>query len=690
LNKKGQRGIIGNMNWRAFSTAYVCMIGLLIGICSNGLSQDASYVDSMEHVLTETVEDTAKVIILRRLAWYHLRYDTEKAAVYTLQFRKIAQKKQDAFLIATSEHYLGLCARLESRYADALAHFNYALDVYKSDSLYFRNQSGPLFNIGTVYQLIGDYPRALEFYYQDLAIHEKVEYRRGIANTLNSIGITLKNLKEFEEALEIYEKVINICIEEQDDITLSNVLINKAIVLEQQGKYQEAIECAEKSLEIDKKDQYEVGMGYSYEVIARNYQNLGQLNLALENAQMSHALREKIGRKRDVLHSQQALAEIYLARGDAKIAESWADESLTISKDIGLKADIKRNYGLLAEIYEVQGRYEQALEASKSHIAWSDSLYNEEKLQTAKELEVKYEIRQHEQEIHHLKNENEISALSLKRQKKAKRFLLVALGLSLFSIILVTRILNLRLLANKLRGERDRIHNEHQIKEMESRIQVEQMNAVMEGQELERKRIAKDLHDGLGGLLATVKIHFINISNEIKSLSPQPSYQKASRLLDNAVEEVRRIAYNMMPDALTKLGLVPAIEDLAEGLEARGMEVHIQTFDIGNRLSQEKEIMLYRVVQELLNNVRKHAQASKVIIQLSMHDKELHLTVEDNGNGFDPSSIKNGIGMQSIRSRVHFLKGTLQVESEPKKGTTVSITVPEVSSKAVESPESNH
>ena len=664
------------MSRRQVCTLFVLMIGLLLAIVSDNIAQDARYVDSLETVLSEVGNDSIKVSILRRLAWYHLRFDTKQAAIYTEQFRSIAQKNQDKFMLATSDHYLGLCARLESRYADALKHFNHALDVYKSDTLYYRNQSGPLFNIGTVYQLIGDYDRALEYYYQDLEIHEEVNDRRGIANTLNSVGITFKNLKEYKQALEIYEEVISICVEEKDDITLSNVLINKAIVLEQQEKYQEAIECAEKSLEIDRKDQYEVGMGYSHEIIARNYLNLGQLRLALENAQFSYALREKIGRKRDLLHSQQILAEIFLAQGDAKTAESWANESLALSQEIGLKADIKRNYGLLADIYEVQGRYALALDAAKAQFAWSDSLFNEEKLQTAKELEIKYEIQQQEQEIRHLQNENQISTLSLQRQKKAKRFLLIALGLSIFSIILITRVLNLRLLANKLRADRDRISNEKQIKEIESRNQVEQINAVMKGQESERKRIAKDLHDGLGGLLATVKIHFAKIANDFKSISPEPSYQKANRLLDNAVEEVRRIAYNMMPDALTKLGLIPAIQDLAEGLEARGIEVHIETFDMQHRLSSEKEVMLYRIIQELLNNVRKHAHATKVIIQFSMHEEDFHLTVEDDGKGFDPDTIKKGIGMQSIRSRVQFLAGDLKIESEPGKGTTVSMVVP--------------
>jgi len=203
------------------------------------------------------------------------------------------------------------------------------------------------------------------------------------------------------------------------------------------------------------------------------------------------------------------------------------------------------------------------------------------------------------------------------------------------------------------------------------------MNAMMEGQEAERTRIAKDLHDGLGGLLSTVKAHFGNIQSEIKKIESLQVYNRAQEMMDEACEEVRRISHNLMPGALRLEGLKTAIEQLGKELsEAHTFEVKVEAINFNSRMQETQEVFIFRIIQETLNNIVKHANAKNVLIQISETDDEYHFIIEDDGKGFDPIQIKSGLGLKSIQSRVDFLKGNLDIDTRPGIGTTVSFHIP--------------
>jgi signal transduction histidine kinase len=220
--------------------------------------------------------------------------------------------------------------------------------------------------------------------------------------------------------------------------------------------------------------------------------------------------------------------------------------------------------------------------------------------------------------------------------------------------------------------------NRQKIQELEQRQKLISMDAMVSGQEEERKRIAKDLHDGLGSLLANVQMRFSSIGNTIDSMN-SPVYRQANALLDEACREVRKIAHNMMPGALVKFGLIPAIQDICRAIEKnRGITVDFQVYGINERFAEKIEISLYRIVQELLNNILKHAQANEIIVQISQHDGDLTLIVEDDGSGFDADAAraKGGLGLRSLESRVKYINGALTIDSVPGSGTTVTVEAP--------------
>lgn len=211
--------------------------------------------------------------------------------------------------------------------------------------------------------------------------------------------------------------------------------------------------------------------------------------------------------------------------------------------------------------------------------------------------------------------------------------------------------------------------------------EIRSLQGVLAGQEEERKRIAGDLHDKLGAILGMVKLHFSAVEDRVDDLREdnKKQYEKANELLDQANEEVRNISHNLVSGVLTKFGLAPALRDLRDKLESTGkLQVELQVNDMSQRLSGDQELQVYRIVQELVGNILKHAKATHATIQLNRHNGTLNLIVEDDGVGFDAETAKgkDGMGMRNLQARVDKLNGQLHYDSGKGRGTTVSIDIP--------------
>ena len=197
------------------------------------------------------------------------------------------------------------------------------------------------------------------------------------------------------------------------------------------------------------------------------------------------------------------------------------------------------------------------------------------------------------------------------------------------------------------------------------------------GRKKNESELPKIFHDGLGVLLSTAKMQFSAIKD--KSPENKPLIEKATKLLEQATGDVRRISHNMMPGLLTKFGFYEAVEDLFDQInDAEGPKAEIQIEGETTRLPENIEIMLYRIVQEMVNNTLKHADAHKVSLTIKVLQDQLNIQFSDDGKGFDvPEKMDSKtIGLTSILSRVKFLNGTVNVESKPGEGCTYFIQIP--------------
>lgn len=413
---------------------------------------------------------------------------------------------------------------------------------------------------------------------------------------------------------------------------------------------------------------------------ARAYNNISLIYDYKEDASESIAYAQKaievfkeLGSENDLMLSYLNLAATL--GNQERFTESF--EYYAKAQQLGIKLNSLDNlqtiYNNLSGLYAQKGDHKKALEYFEKYAALKDSLMNEEKLRYISELETKYEVQQKEYD-------RQLSVAEAALQKRRAYLWLSAACFLLITGATLLLYYRHKIKAARLLAEKNEQLYRKKINEIIKEQELKSINEIMEGQENERRRIAEDLHDRLGSMLATVKLHFNAVEQKIESLElkSMDQYQKANKLLDQVCDEVRKIAHNMESGVLVNFGLLHALTDLKEALEqSSSLKIQVHSFGIKQRLSSDMEISLYRIIQELLSNVLKHSGATEVNIDLNAGTDSLTLMVSDNGRGYDPGATSgSGMGLRNIGGRVARLQGKFYVDSGKKNGTTSIIEIP--------------
>ncbi len=360
----------------------------------------------------------------------------------------------------------------------------------------------------------------------------------------------------------------------------------------------------------------------------------------------------------------QKLGEFHLEQQSYDSSLLHFDESLAIYYDIDDKNGILNSLFRKAKLLTAHGSRDELSEVWDLYYLYRDSVYNENTTSAFAEMQVKFETEKKEQEIQVLTAEAALADLQLQQTRSSVFYI------SILSILLVAGVI--------LFSSRKRYKLRAHLALEKQEIQQERFRSFIEGQEKERKRIAGELHDGLGQLLSSTKLILSSVEHT------NTTVDKSLQMVDKAVDEVRTISHNLMPNALATHGFSVAIKDMIEALQSSDkMEVSLHSDD----LSVEESIAanLYRAVQEVVNNALKYSQASKLDIAIEQHEGILQINIQDNGIGFDTSRIGEfgGIGWQNIYSRIEVLGGVVNLISKLGEGTKVVISVPNATTNQV-------
>lgn len=363
------------------------------------------------------------------------------------------------------------------------------------------------------------------------------------------------------------------------------------------------------------------------------------------------------------------ISEISRRQNEPARALSYLDSaSVYIDKANTLKGNYYIHYYASRNHY-LLGDYKKAFEASDSAIIASVKLdYQKNSLELG-QLNVKYQT-----------NEKDKQLLISEQKEKQNRNIAYGLGGSLLSVSLIAFLLFKNTKKKQRIAEQEK---ELEIQKTEKILKEQELttiDAMIEGQEKERQRLASDLHDSVGATLSAARLQFDHISKNKDNLGKlNELFEKTGSLLDDAYNEVRSMAHLKNSGVIAKNGLLPAVEKLAKNASGTNkLKVEVEDFGLEDRLENTLEITIFRIIQELVTNVIKHANASEATISITQHQDSLNIIVEDNGKGFDAQKFqqKEGMGLSGIERRIEHLEGTLEVDSTLGKGTSVLIDIP--------------
>lgn len=328
-------------------------------------------------------------------------------------------------------------------------------------------------------------------------------------------------------------------------------------------------------------------------------------------------------------------------------------------------------YSEMAKTNEALHDYEEAYSWQSKYRAVADSIQNNQTKVKINELEAKYNASEKQHKIDILQSQNKEAALKSKNDQLYKW----ALGLGCLTLLIISGAVVVSAQNNKKLALQKEINYRQELKDLEQKHQLKITKAMLDGEEQERERVARDLHDGLGGMLAGVKMGLSGWATNNTEIMHDGDLNRIIHQLDSSVGELRRIARNMMPETLLKFGLEVALKDLCAFYTRDDLYIEFQPFNIDPDMALSVQLNIYRIAQELLSNAIKHSGANNIVLQCSQNDGLFFMTVEDDGIGFDLNTLtdKKGMGLDNLKNRIEFLKGKFEMLSAANEGTTINI-----------------
>lgn len=642
---------------------FIKYLFLLIGI---QVYAQQNAIDSLKNMIKNEKEIIKKTDYLYQLGDLYEFSMPDSAMYYYAVARNFAKKNNFDLGEARYASYAIVILNRKGAYKEALFLAEESVQKYKKLQSP-ENLSIAYLNVGNEWQYLSDFESASEYYLKAKKIADSLGNKKTQRIINTNLSSVFTEMKQFEKASEYGFQALALAKENKDQWAMLSPLYNLAVNEKNQKKYKEALEFIHQfeQIALQLNGEYDISDAY---LIKGNLVGKTDLNGGIKYLNKAIEISQKNDYPENEMYAYLYLAEIYLDHKKYRQAIQNIEKGMPIAEKLGMTHELSDFHKKASEAYENLADYKNALIQNRKY----EKLHEEINLEQTKNrllvLEAKYQSEQKEAEIRTLNAEKQTQILKI-RQKNT-------LNLALAGVILVTIVIAFLLYKNhknkqKLQAQR--------IVELETEKQLSATQALLQGQEDERSRMAKELHDGLGGLLSGVKINLNNMQKRIIITEEDGiAFEKSVALLDQSISELRRVAHNMMPESILKFGLDGAIKEFLQSIYSENLNIIYQSYHIENGLNKQLDISVYRIIQELVNNAIKHSNAAEILVQIRKDDQLLLIDVEDNGKGFgyNPDSKESGMGLAGITSRVNYWKGSLNIESDKSSGTSVHIEIP--------------
>lgn len=619
--------------------------------------------DSLQKEIYQLPDDTSKVNKLNKLAANLFYPDPLTSAAIIKNSIAISEKIKYDFGLSVAyglqANMLFYQMKLDS--CRILVDKAYAL-VSSSKEIAHRNQAAHLLTrYAAIHQQKQNYDSAVQRYLEAAAIFSEIKDESKIIYSYYNLSGIYNFLEDYDKAIFYARETrrIALAVGGQEYVIRSLMAVSDAFV--NLNEYDSVFLNAQKGLAMANEAKMTFAIGKFHSLLGIYYSKKKELydssiyhfNVALDSY-------KKIYTQYDIAIVLQNMGDAYLKMKDYPNATKYLKEALSLARDLKLDQVMHLALKGLVLSEEKVGDIQASLRYLKEYVDINDTLLKRNNRKIVSELETKYQTQK-----------KEVLLQAQQKTIKQKNLLNYVLAGGVISILIIF-FLSYRTYRQKQKLQEQRVN------ELETEKKLMATEAILKGEEKERTRIAKDLHDGLGGMLSGIKYSLNTMKgNLVMTPENNKAFERSIDMLDTSIKEMRRVAHNMMPEALVKFGLETALKDFCNDINQSGaLHVSYQSIGMENtNIDQTTSIALYRIIQELINNSIKHAKARSSLVQISRTDRHLSVTVEDDGVGFDVAMItaSKGIGWSNIQNRVEFLKGTMDIQSSPGKGTSVHI-----------------
>jgi len=626
-------------------------------------------VDSLVSLMDSTHNLATKIIACEALVnelFSARRIDT--AITVAVTAHELALKFDDPRLVVKTLYLLAVCyGNSGLRDYDKSLHYARQAEALASRHNFYTELHVIYSTILNNHFYLGDFPAAMASITAGLHSAETHRDQKNVAKYNSLLGFVHLRLGNSADAEKFYNYYLRLSREIGDSIAVADAFNSLGEVFMSTNKNSLSLKYHKLAWAIYK-DHYPDRLNHRYDQLAYTafkisnaYKIVGDFEEALRYSKLGFQYIEKHGANEyDRVSYLLSTSYIYKSTGAYEDALRLIHHALALSKQIDHKENIRDAYRSLSDIYTALKSLDSALYYHLLFTAAKDSIINEQSRNAVQRIHALYDLQKKDQAI--AIQQAEIENRSLQRNVIALVFI--------FTVVLLILIYNRHRLKQGNKFQAQLAHERNEL-----------FNTIISIQDRERTRIAQDLHDGLGSVLAAAKFKLTDIDIVRGRLTPREieEYRAVIALVDEAAIELRNVSHNIMPATLSKIGLVAALRNIFDNISGHlPLQILYNTHGFNTRLDEQMEISLYRILMELTNNVIKHAKATEVVVQLIKYPTHLNIMVEDNGVGFDPhdKNGNNGIGLDNALARIDYLKETMDIESRPGQGTSIIINIP--------------
>ncbi len=633
---------------------------LLLFLCGISLSaQDNSDLKEMLKELVNSKEDSSKVLLMIQIGQEYENERPDLSKKYYLEANDLSRKiNYQRGVLKYIANYTFLL-NMEGKYDSSILLNLQAVDLAKkiNDREYLGKS---LINTGGAYNGKGDYENAARYYEMSKPYFENSDNPLYQGMIYDHLQMLYFKLNQYDKGIEYGQKAVSLMKQTDDESLLISSLINLGLNYNGKSNISEARKYFDEALKRSVNSQ---------NLMMESISMLNLINLDLSSFQLDEIppkadrileISDQINTGEDRIIAYKALGIYHLNKGNFTESENYFNQSLQMAKELDIPVQIGKIYGDLSNLYFSKNDFKKANRFAAKSDSVQTRITNAELQMNIQELEKKYETEKKEATI-----------LTQKSKLKNRRVLNYIFGGSILVLAAILWLLY-RNHSQKQKLQKQRIG------ELEAEQKLNAVQSVLKGEQQERARLAKDIHDSLSGMLSGIKysLQHLKGNSNLEDESRQ-DLDRSMDMLDSSIHEMRRVAHNIMPEALVRYGLDAALKDYSVEINKTGMvEVIYQSMGMENRkIDQSVSIAIYRIIQELINNVIKHSGASRVLVQLLSENSKLVVNVEDNGKGFniDQTGSNGGMGWKNIRSRIELLNGRADIQSAPEKGASINL-----------------